>query len=74
MDETDHQPGERYDLAVMWLLIAAFLIAVPLMFVHPGGALALFWIGLIVLALAVGVGKLVMKLSRAFHGTTRHDH
>jgi len=66
MDEIDHQPGERFNFAVMWLLVAAFLLAVPLMFVHPGLALGLFWFGLIALALAVGVGKLVMKV--------RHGH
>ncbi|MCP3904288.1 MAG: hypothetical protein GY715_11710 [Planctomycetes bacterium] len=64
MNEPDHQPGERFDLAMMWLLIAAFLLALPLMFVHPGAVLALFWMGLIVLALAVALGKLAMKVRR----------
>ena len=38
--------NERYQLTVMWGLMAAFLVAMVMMFVHPTVTLALFWLGL----------------------------
>ena len=42
----------------MIILIVALLIAVPMMFVHPGITLMLVWAGLIVLAGAALIAKL----------------
>ncbi len=39
--------NERYQLTVMWGLMAAFFVAMVMMFVHPTVTLALFWLGLI---------------------------
>jgi len=57
-------------LAVMFVLIGAFLVAVLMMFVHPGVALLLLWLGLIVLCLATGVH---WAFKRAEEITLRHE-
>ncbi|MHC5023455.1 MAG: hypothetical protein ACYTGG_06030 [Planctomycetota bacterium] len=61
---TLHKANESYELAVMWLLIAAFLVAVALMFVHPSGAIFVFWAGLIIAAAAWGSEKIVRAIER----------
>jgi ribosomal protein L37AE/L43A len=61
---TLHKANETYELAVMWLLIAAFLVAVALMFVHPSGAIFVFWAGLIIAAAAWGAEKVVRAVER----------
>lgn len=55
----DNKTNEGFGLVVMWLLIIAFLIAVPFMFVHPSITLVLFFSGLLVLAVASWVAKLI---------------
>ncbi|MHC4413733.1 MAG: transposase family protein [Planctomycetota bacterium] len=60
-----HKANERYQLAVMWLLIGAFLVAMALMFVHPTGAILVFWVGLVILGVAVVIEKLVVRAERA---------
>ena len=59
-----HRTNEGYGLVVMWVLIIAFLIAVPFMFVHPSITLALFFTGLIILAVASWVEKLIKRSER----------
>jgi ribosomal protein L37AE/L43A len=49
----------------MWILIVAFLIAVPLMFVHPGMVLSLFWLGLVLLGAASVVGWVIVRAREA---------
>jgi hypothetical protein len=51
--QTIHRNLARHEIGVGMLLLAAFLVAVPLMFIHPTGALALFGLSLIVLLVAV---------------------
>ena len=65
-----HKANESYKLAVMWLLIGAFLIAMMLMFVHPTGAILVFFLGLIILAVAALIEKLVQWVERI---TARHE-
>ncbi len=43
--------NERFQLTVMWLLVAAFFVALAMMFVHPTVTLLLFWLALISLGL-----------------------
>jgi len=47
-----------FGLAVMWLLIVAFLVAVLFMFIHPSVTLGLFFAGLVVLGVTTVVSKL----------------
>lgn len=67
---TLHKANEGYKLVVMWLLIGTFLIAMALMFVHPTGAILVFWLGLIILAVAALIEKLVQWAERI---AARHD-
>ena len=53
-----------YPLAVLWLYVAAFLLAVVLMFMHPLGTIVLVWIGLLGLVLALLVAKLLAVVQR----------
>lgn len=59
-----HNTNEGYGLAVMWVLIVMFLLAVPFMFIHPAITLLLFFVGLIILAVASGIEKLFRCLER----------
>lgn len=43
--------NEHYQLAIMWVLMAAFVVAMGMMFVHPTATIALFWLGLVILGL-----------------------
>ena len=66
-DTPDKQPGENetgsgFQLTVLWVLVAAFLLALPMMFVHPGFVIASVWLGLIVLGAAVAIWKLTGKM------------
>jgi len=47
-----------FGLAVMWLLIFAFLIAVLFMFIHPSVTLGLLFGGLVLLGVTTVVSKL----------------
>ena len=67
---TPHKANESYKLAVMWLLIGAFLIAMMLMFIHPTGAILVFFLGLFILAVAALIEKLVQWAERI---AARHD-
>jgi hypothetical protein len=53
--------SDRPKLVVMWILIAAFLLAVPMMFVHPGLTIALFWLGLIIVAASAAIARLFRR-------------
>jgi len=53
-----------YPLAVLWLYVAAFLLAVVLMFMHPLGTIVLVWIGLLGLVFALLVAKLLAVVQR----------
>jgi hypothetical protein len=57
--------NRAYALTVLWLYIAAFLVAVALMFVHPAGTIILVWAGLVGILLVLLVGKLLAVLQRA---------
>ncbi len=59
-----HERNDGFKLAIMGILIVAFLIALPLMFVHPMAVLGLFFSGLIILAIGVGVAKLFHRAER----------
>lgn len=50
---------DRAQLVLMFVLIAAFLIAVPMMFVHPSVVLGLFWAGLITITGAGLIGRII---------------
>ncbi len=67
---TLHKANEGYKLAVMWLLIGAFLITMMLMFIHPTGAILVFFLGLFILAVAALIEKLVQWAERI---AARHD-
>jgi len=54
-----------YSLAVLWLYIAAFVVAVALMFMYPIGTIALVWAGLVGIVLVLVAGKLLALLQRA---------
>ena len=56
---SDNTNKDNFGLVVMWLLFVAFLIAVPFMFVHPFITLLLFFSGLVLLAAASFVWKLL---------------
>jgi hypothetical protein len=56
---SDNPSKDNFGLVVMWLLFVAFLIAVPFMFVHPFITLLLFFSGLLLLAVASFVWKLL---------------
>ena len=58
----DNTNGSGFPLTVMWVLIAMFLLAMPMMFVHPGFVIAMVWLGMIILAGAVVLWKLAGKL------------
>lgn len=60
-----HRANDRYKLTVMSVLIAAFLVAMPLMFVHPTVVILLVWLGLVVLALALPIEWLLQRAERA---------
>ncbi len=54
-----------YEFTVFGVLIGAFLVAMLLMFVHPTGAITIFWIGLILLAITVVVERVVRQIQRS---------
>ena len=56
---TLHNANETYKLAVLWLLIGGFLIAMALMFTHRTGAILVFFLVLLILAVAALIEKLV---------------
>ncbi|MCI0363043.1 MAG: hypothetical protein L0Y44_00565 [Phycisphaerales bacterium] len=49
-----------FGLAVLWVCLAAFLLALPLMFIFPQGTLLLLFVGLFGLGLAV-IGFKVLR-------------
>ena len=57
--------NQGYRLTAMWILITAMVIAMFFMFVHPFGTIILFWLGLIVLGLAVLAGKPMVLIQHA---------
>ncbi len=57
--------NQGYKLTVMWILVTAMVIAMFFMFVHPFGTILLFWLGLIVLGLAVLAGKPMVLIQLA---------
>jgi hypothetical protein len=59
-----HKANERYKLTVMWVLIAAFFVALILMFFHPSAAIAVFWFGLLVVVIATIIEKRIQKAER----------
>ena len=60
-----HKANEAYQLTVMWLLIGAFVVAMALMFIHPTGALLLFFMGLGVVLVAGLIEKLFVRAERS---------
>lgn len=71
---TLHKANERYELAVMWLLIGAFVLAMALMFVHPTGAILVFLLGLIILAVASIIELVVKRIERSAARTELTHH
>ncbi|MHC5001808.1 MAG: hypothetical protein ACYTJ0_01675 [Planctomycetota bacterium] len=65
-----HKTLERWEFAVLGMLVVAFLIACVLMFVHATAALAMVWLGLVVLAVAFVVIKLLRRAERV---AARHE-
>jgi hypothetical protein len=57
--------NRAYSLAVLWLYIAAFIVAVVLMFMYPIGTIALVWAGLVGIVLVLLAGKSLAVLQRA---------
>ncbi|MDY7107204.1 MAG: hypothetical protein SYC29_01070 [Planctomycetota bacterium] len=57
--------NRAYALTVLWLYIAAFLVAVALMFMYPIGTITLVWAGLVGLVVALLVGRLLAIVQRA---------
>ncbi len=51
--------NERFQLMVMWVLVAAFFVAMAMMFVHPTVTLLLFWLGLVSLGLFSIIEKFI---------------
>jgi hypothetical protein len=60
-----HKTLERWELTVLWLLVAAFIVAVALMFLHATAALFMVWVGLLIILVAFGVIKLLRRAERA---------
>lgn len=60
-----HRTNESFEFTVMWVLIGAFLLAMPFLFIHPGVVIILLWSGLVTLAVAVPIHALI---TRAEHG------
>jgi hypothetical protein len=48
-----------YPIAVLWCYVAAFVLAMALMFVFPPGTIVLLWVGLMSLAAVVIVHHLL---------------
>jgi hypothetical protein len=57
--------NRAYALTVLWLYIAAFLVAVALMFMYPIGTITLVWVGLVGIVVVVLGGKLLALAQRA---------
>ncbi len=62
---TLHKANERYELVVMWLLIGAFVLAMALMFVHPTGAILVFLLGMVFLAVTSIIELIVRHKERS---------
>jgi hypothetical protein len=54
-----------YGLAVAWTYIAAFVLALGMIFIFPPGTLLVFFIGLASLGLAVALGKVIDAITRS---------
>jgi ribosomal protein L37AE/L43A len=54
-----------YPVAVLWMYIGAFLLAMSLMFIFPPGTLILLWMGLVSLVGVVIVAKVLVGAQRA---------
>lgn len=70
-----HRANDRYKLTVMSVLVAAFLVALPLMFVHPTAVILLVWFGLVVMAVAWPIEWLIGRAesSAARRSMQRHE-
>lgn len=68
--QTVHKTLERWEFLVLWLLVVAFIVACILMFVHATAALAMVWLGMIVLVVAWVVVKVLRRVERI---AARHD-
>lgn len=51
--------NQRFQLTVMWALMAAFFVALAMMFVHPTVTLLLFWLAMMGLGLFALSEKLI---------------
>lgn len=67
--------NHSYKLTILCVLTAAFLIAMPLMFVHPTAVIMLVWLGLVVMAIAVPIEWLILywQRSAARKALARHE-
>ncbi|MBT8485682.1 MAG: hypothetical protein HKO59_16210 [Phycisphaerales bacterium] len=54
-------PHDTLKLFLLAGLLILFLVAVPMMFVHPGITIILVWVGLVVLAGAALVHRLMRR-------------
>jgi ribosomal protein L37AE/L43A len=57
--------NRAYPLVIFWLYVAAFLAALPLMFIFPPGTLMLLWMSLLGLIFFVALGKLLRVVQRS---------
>ena len=59
----------------MSVLVAAFLVAMPLMFVHPTAVILLVWFGLVVMAVAWPIEWVIQRFERkaAEKALQRHE-
>ncbi len=60
-----HKAKGSYELTVLWLLIAAFVLAMGLMFVHPTASLLVFFLGFAFLGVAVLIDKLFATMEHS---------
>jgi DNA-directed RNA polymerase subunit RPC12/RpoP len=59
--QTAHKSMQGYKLLMMWVMIGLFMIALALTFIHPSLAIIMLWLGIVVFALGVFVGKVVFQ-------------
>jgi len=66
--------SERLQLLVFWVLLAAFVFAWAMMFVHPSVTLLTFWLGLLFLAGGMITLAIYRRSLRHAARQALHDH
>ncbi len=59
-----HNANENFKLTMMWLLLGALLLSMVMMFIHPTAALALFFLGMAIVAVSALIEKGFLRFER----------